>query len=328
MSYNFCTLFDKNFLIHGIALYRSVVANCPEPLRFWILAMDNETYDILAALDLPNVTLIRLEEFEDEELKRVKGTRSRVEYFWTLSPSLPSYILRENPSLETITYLDADLFFYSSIVPLYENFGTHSVMLIPHRIHGKDARAREERSGKYNVGMLVFRNDEDGRACLEWWRQKCNEWCYDKVEPTRYGDQKYLDYFEEKFKNVCILPGNGAGLSRWNIGAYKGKVRRDEGAVYLGEEKLVFFHFSQFRLYYPPSSWLPWGPPSLYTVPGVERELIYGPYSEALYRAVEDVRAIQPDFLGGTLPRPSWFRQSIEIILYMAKTSLKRVLGR
>ncbi len=327
MSYNFCTLFDKNFLVHGLALYRSLEANCPEPLRLWILAMDDETYEILAALHLPNVTLIHLEEFEDEELKRVKETRSRVEYFWTLSPSLPSYILRKNPSLETIAYLDADLFFYSSVVPLYESFGTHSVMLIPHRIHGKDARTREERSGKYNVGMLIFRNDENGRACLEWWRERCNEWCYDKVEPTRYGDQKYLDYFEEKFKGVYILPGNGAGVSRWNIGTYKGNIRGEQGAVYLGEEKLIFFHFSNFKIYYPPSSWLPWGPPSLYTTPGTEKDFTYRPYSEALYRAMEDIRAVHPGFLGGTLHRPSLYRQVTETIFFILKTQAKNSFG-
>lgn len=327
MTHTFVTLFDKGFLNRGLALYRSVAGNVSFSFTFWVLCMDDETYEILRKLNLPNMVPVSLAEFENDELKAVRKTRTFVEYCWTLSSWSTWYVLQRNPDAETVTYLDGDLFFYSPLEPIYEAMGSQSVLIIPHRIFG-NAEAREKDMGKYNVGMLIFRNDANGRACLTWWKDRCLEWCYYKVEPTRFGDQKYLDYFEEKFDGVYVLPWKGVNLASWNIGAYKGKVEKKGGDVYIDGNILIFFHFSRFKLYYPPSSWLPWGPSSLYTASGVEKELIYHPYAEALYQAIDDIRSVQPDFMSGTLSRPIWYRQIGDIGTYYVKTILKAIFGR
>ncbi len=328
MKYNFCTLFNKAFLNRGIALYNSILKNCPEPFNFFILCMDDETYKILLKLELRYVTLLKIGDLESEykELKVARNNRTAVEYCWTLSPSLPTYILEKNPSMETITYLDADLFFYSSIEPIYQVFGNNSVMIIPHRIFG-DTDVRERNNGKYNVGMLIFRNNPDGRECLEWWRQRCVEWCYDKVEPTRYGDQKYLDYFEEKFKGVYVLPWKGVCLAPWNIGSYKGKIRQiNNGIVSIDGDNLIFFHFSRFKIYLPRSSWLPAGPLNLYHIPSVEKRLMYGTYTKAMYEAMDTIHTISPGFIEGVLQRPPWYIQVREITRYYVINLIKNVI--
>jgi hypothetical protein len=59
----YCTLFDKNYLVFGVALLRSV-------LRFggkaYVLCLDQETYTALAKLKLENITLINFKVFYPE----------------------------------------------------------------------------------------------------------------------------------------------------------------------------------------------------------------------------------------------------------------------
>ena len=55
-----------------------------------------------------------------------KGRLVRVEYFWTCTPSLLLYVFDQDPEIECITYVDADLFFYTNPQPIYEEFGSGS----------------------------------------------------------------------------------------------------------------------------------------------------------------------------------------------------------
>lgn len=41
--------------------------------------------------------------------------------------------------------------------------------------------------------LFIFRNNQQGRKVLTWWRKACLEWCYNRFEDGRFGDQKYLD---------------------------------------------------------------------------------------------------------------------------------------
>jgi len=170
MRYNFCTLFDKNYLYRGLALYNSLIRYCPN-FKLWILCMDNITYKILCDMNLKKVTLISLSEFEDQELLKVKRERQAGEYCWTCTPSLPLYILKKHSNLEMIAYLDSDLYFYSSPEPIYEEFRNKSIMIIPHRF-SPEKQYLKEKAGKYNVGMLIFKNNKNGLDCLKWWRKK------------------------------------------------------------------------------------------------------------------------------------------------------------
>lgn len=336
MNYNFCTLFDKNFLFKGLALYESIASNC-QNFKFWILCLDDTTYSIVKKLNLKNVIPLPLGEFEDSELKKVKKTRSLVEYYWTLSSNLPSFVLKKNPNLDHITYLDADLFFYSSPQKIYEELGEDSIAIIPHRIIAT-RKEKEKAMGKYNVGMLIFKNDERGRACLEWWRQKCNEWCYNKVEEDRFGDQKYLDYFEQLFSGVKVIENKGADVAPWNIGDYK--ISRYEEKTFVDSDELIFFHFSGFKLY-PYSRFLPYGPITSYgyTNWSLARKYIYKPYAMSLYRAIESIRSIDKDFIFGLTLRAGkiivlkefFYNGLVSPVKYMFKTilfSIKSTLKR
>src|SRR5215475_12977085 len=103
-----CTYFDRNFLVKGLTLYRSLVRHMPGKFELWVLCLDDITYELLSRLALDGLHPISMSEFEagDTALLAAKETRSRVEYFFTCTPSLPLFVLRRNPGLETVTYLD------------------------------------------------------------------------------------------------------------------------------------------------------------------------------------------------------------------------------
>jgi hypothetical protein len=323
MTHLYCTLFDKGFMNRGLALHESLMRYAPKPFRLFILCMDNIAYGILEKMALPNVTLIALDEFErkEPEISAAKSNRNLDEYCWTLGSGLTNHIMenytdKSGNASELVIYVDADLYYFSSLQPIFDLFGDHSTLIIPHN-HPEKRKQKEESVGKYNVGMLIFRNNADGRACLKWWRDKCVEWCYNRVEPERFGDQKYLDYFEERFKGVYVLTHKGCNLAPWCICNFKGMIRKRNGRIMIDDVPLIFFHFSSFKIYFPYSRFRP----SIvmnnnqYGKPSKTKSLIYDPYAHALYASMEKIRKIQPDFTAGTVSRTSYAKESREVVL-------------
>src|SRR6266581_8063063 len=102
---SFCTLFDRNYLSRGVALYRSLERQAGVGgFTLHALCMDDESRDVLTRLDLPSLRVIPLTEFEDPELLKAKGTRSRIEYYWTCTPSLPLFVMDRELNAEVVTY--------------------------------------------------------------------------------------------------------------------------------------------------------------------------------------------------------------------------------
>jgi hypothetical protein len=243
--YDFCTYFDHRYLSRGLALYSSLIRHCKGTVRLWILCMNDPAYEALQKLALPGIYPIRLSDFErgDAALAAAKTNRNLIEYYFTSTPSLPLFILRENPSVQVITYLDSDLFFFSDPAVLFEEFGQNSVGIIGHRF--PPALKASEVFGLYNVGFLTFRRDDVGLACLNWWRDRCNEWCYDHLDNGRFADQKYLDSWSTLFPRVVELKHKGANLAPWNLANYR--ITRKDGKVMVDEQELIFFHFHGFK---------------------------------------------------------------------------------
>jgi len=196
-----------------------------------------------------------LRDFEkgDEELLSAKNNRSQIEYYFTCTPSLPIYIFRNHSEVDVITYLDADLFFFSNPSPIYDELGDNSILIVGHRF---PPRLKDmESHGIYNVGLLSFRKDANGLQCINWWRQRCLDWCYDRVENGKFADQKYLDDWPTRFPGIVVLQHKGAGLAPWNVANYSFSLKN--GMVNIDSQPLVYFHFHTFkqisRLLYDPN---------------------------------------------------------------------------
>ena len=241
---HYCTYFDHRYLPVGLALHASL-RRVAGDFTLWVLALDDETVDFLDACGLPDIRVVPLGALEafDPELKAVERTRSRIEYYFTCSPCFPRYLLASQ-GVDEITYLDSDLSFFSSPEPLFEELGNGSVLIVPHRFSPAAARTHA-RYGRFNVGWLTFRSDASGMTCLEWWRQRCIEWCFDRVEDDRYADQKYLERFETVSPGVHAVIHPGANLAPWNVATHS--VELAGSRVNVDGRPLVFFHFQGLR---------------------------------------------------------------------------------
>ena len=249
---NFCTLFDSYYLDKGIALYRSL-DRVSEDFCIYIFCFDDKSYEILNAYNFPKAIILHHSCFETDEYLERKKERSKAEYCWTCTSRIIEYVL-DNYDVDTCTYLDSDLYFYANPKCLFEEMdrAKADVTIVEHRFKDdKFGRALEERNGKYCVQFNYFKNNENGRRVLTWWKEKCLEWCYDIPDPERMGDQKYLNTWTRDFKNVHELQHLGGGVAPWNLEKYSFESIDGYDIVmkdYNGQKfPLVFYHFQNIR---------------------------------------------------------------------------------
>ncbi len=247
MKRNYCTLFDINYLSRGIAMYNSL-KQWSNDFHLYIFAFDDKSLQILREECLEHTTVISLNEFEDEKLLAVKPSRNRAEYCWTCTSSTIIYCINKF-HLDSCTYLDADLFFYSSPEPIFKELGTKSILLTEHKYSAQ--YARDNKNGKYCVQFISFKNDSAGMEALEWWRERCLEWCYDRHESGKFGDQGYLNDWSERFEGVHSLQHLGGGVAAWNVQQYEifsenGDIKGKEfntGNVF----PIIFYHYHYLK---------------------------------------------------------------------------------
>ena len=237
---NFTTLFDSNYMSRGLALYQSLVNNC-NSFHLYIFAFDNQCYEELNNMALIHSTVIGLCDFEDNALLSIKGNRTQTEYCWTSSGKTIEYVM-DHFNKDLVTYIDADIFFFMDPKEIFNQMKNNSVIITPHRYSKQYDQT--DISGKYCVQFVSFRNDIEGRKVLNWWITRCIEWCYNRVEDKRFGDQKYLDYFMDISSKVVDMVDFGVGLAPWNCQQYTYKLKKDiEISINKDTYNLIFFHF-------------------------------------------------------------------------------------
>ncbi len=277
---HFCTSLDQGDLPGALALHRSLTTHAGE-FELVILCMDAVVAGALQIRALPHTRLVPLAELTGAfpALAPARVDRTEAEFQLTCVPWLFRHLLPRIPAGELLTFLAGDLYFFSSPQPIYDEIGAASVALSPFRYAA--AHAALARFGKFNNGWLALRHDATGLACAADWAEKCATWCFALLEPARYGNQKYLEAWPEKFPGTVALNHPGANLAPWNV-ANVHLMAAAPGPLVDGRP-LVFYHFHFLRhlvsqLYDP-------GLFRFGVTPTRElRELVYLPYLRELAR--------------------------------------------
>lgn len=316
---HFCTYCDRGYAARLLCLHESLEAG-GEPFVLHVLCFDKETQRAVESRGTPSLDAVPLEQLlaACPDYAAARRDRTPVEFFFTTTPVFARHCLERNPEAEAITYLDADLFFFGPVSGVLSEQGDASVGIVPHRF--PDRLKEREKYGLYNVAWVSFRRDEEGLACLDWWRARCLEWCHDRPESGKFADQGYLNEFPWRFRNVKVLDHPGINAAPWNMDGRVVDIR--ENQVGVDGRKLHFYHFQGVREIAPG-----WYEPGLRNY-GVRmdralRDLIYRPYLRRLASSQKRLRVdagITPGFTyqrlnGGSSPRDRWERFKARVLL-------------
>ncbi len=297
MKRYYCTYFDRNYLYKAMALIESLNRHDPD-FQLFAVCLDEITRVILDRLNLPNVTTVPIHKIEERDFPLIEAKKGRTlaECYFTMGPTIILRLLERHPEIDILTYVDADLFFFSSPEPIFQELGSQSVLIHEHRYSPSEAY-KAPVYGKYNVGMLCFRNDKNGLQVLNWWRERCLEWCYYRVEDGKFADQAYLNDWTTRFQGVAVLQHTGAGVAPWNHDQYQYSIDASNHVLVNGQ-RLIFFHFTAMNISYPgvilPVKFTNYPPLTL-----EEIRWIVAPYITALYSGIAVIHTILPDFAFG-----------------------------
>jgi hypothetical protein len=294
---HYVTLFNSLFLPQGLALHMSMERHVRDYV-LWVLCVDDETFEALGRLNLAHVRRLKLSDLETPELLKVKSERTIGEYCWTLTPFAPRFVFEADSSVERVTYIDADLWFRKHPKPIFDELAASGkqVLITDHAYAPEYDQSAT--SGQFCVQFMSFTRD-GGETVRNWWEERCIEWCFARFEDGKFGDQKYLDDWPQRFGDVVhILREKELALAPWNASRFPWS-------------SAIFYHFHGLRLL--SRHRVETGP---YFLPNTLRLNVYQDYFSDLRKAITALEQFGMDALPQT--------QSVNFILRLYRR-LKRV---
>lgn len=240
---NLCTLSDINYLEKGLTLYESLLDTSNNFVLHY-LCIDKISYSKLKKFESETLKVYDVDDLTstDETLSNLK--KRDYKYFcWSLASYFSHFLL--NTTIESITYIDSDIFFHQDIDNIFNEIKSREVGIFRHRQFELGSYHPE---GLFNVGVVHFKKGKVGSHICKWWKDAVLHKKYPHLSTC--GDQKYLD----EFPNMCpddyiFIDGNiGHGAPwQWQLYDYS-NYKKDGDIIWNGNnQKLIFSHFSQFE---------------------------------------------------------------------------------
>ncbi len=231
----FVTYFDSLFLPQALCLIESLNKFIKLDFQLWIICCDDKSFHILNKLKFKNIILLKLWELENNDLKLLKKERNLREYYWTITPYTFLWVYHKNKNIKRITYIDADLYFLKDPKNIIKEFIKSEKDFFVTKHSYRPEIDQSDTSGIYCVQFLSA-SFPDALPIINHWRKSCTDWCYERFQDGKYGDQKYIedliDIFPEK---IHILQNESFAQAPWNIGKFCWS-------------DAVFYHFQGLRI--------------------------------------------------------------------------------
>lgn len=238
---DFCTYFDSAYLEKAVVCRHTLMRQ--SVARMFVLCLDENVEKTV--LGWKESVVIRLSDIEAyrPSLLAIKATRQPKEYFATITPILPQFVF-DRFGVRTLFYTDADIAFWSPAEEIEDQLGDHSLLVTPHENPVAHA------AGRFNVGILGYKDDPACRSFLKWWEGKCMEWCEWRALPDgRCADQGYLSVLHSqpsRFAGVVTNPSPGINLGPWNLALHHTEKR--DGRILLDcRHNLVCYHYHGYK---------------------------------------------------------------------------------
>ncbi len=152
---------------------------------------------------------------------------------------------------ERIIYLDPATCLFNPLDPALAWLEADDVLLTPHQLRPDtdrntiiDNEITSLKTGIYNLGFVAISNRPDAVRFAEWWRARCEQFCFDDIPNGLFVDQRWCDHVPALFENVRIVRDPGFNVASWNLS--QRTVSFDaSGQVLVNGSPLRFWHFTK-----------------------------------------------------------------------------------
>ena len=161
--------------------------------------------------------------------------------------------IMDDPTTEKVLYFDPDMAVFNSMDPVIDLLDTHSIVLTPHQIDPEPVtdkmaiRDNEITSldyGIFNLGFIAVRNDSEGRRFADWWADRLQDWCHDRLDIGLFVDQKWCNLIPCFFDGVKVLRDPGLNVASWNL-SQRTMTFSADGEAQINGQPLRFYHFTK-----------------------------------------------------------------------------------
>ena len=211
---NFVTYFSKEFLIQGAVAIESFIESHDESSGLVVCLDDTSKNFLLSKGYPPRISVVELSEIPaiSNIYRDFQETRSYAESIISIKPHLIEFYLDQLQPEDYLIYFDADIFFFTSMLSL-EQFSTGFEVLLSKHLFPR-SMVESVKFGKFNGGMIVFKQSVKSREILVRWKNQCSEWCKLELSGGKFADQKYLDDFSD-FDGVAALSHPGVNNGQY-----------------------------------------------------------------------------------------------------------------
>ncbi len=214
-----CTIVSPNYLAFARTLAASYIAQHPGRQFFVLIVANLKDAAQFSSHSFTPVLLCQL------GLSDMRGEAMKydiLELNTNVKPTFMKYLI-ETHSLETLVYLDPDIFCYAPLSPVFDELANGATaVLTPHITFPimDDLNPSEQDllfNGTYNLGFIAIRNCAESARLLDWWEARCLGLGFSEGRTGLFVDQKWMNLAPGLFHGVAILRHAGCNMAYWNL---------------------------------------------------------------------------------------------------------------
>ncbi|WP_282134437.1 hypothetical protein [Seonamhaeicola maritimus] len=244
------TICSNNYLGQALALKQSFLKHNPDFL-FVIILMDKYSDEIDYKQFYP-ARFVLAEALDNIDIEDLVAKYYIIELNTCIKASAFKYLIKQNPDLKVIYYLDPDLYFYKSLDLLNQKLETKTALLTPHILTpiNRDGKFPDENTflqyGVFNLGFLGLNpKKESTKKILDWWEHRTLNYGFDSAHKGYFVDQLWMNFLPVFHNDIEIIKSYGYNMAPWNLHE-RSITKIDKNKILLNDDsELVFYHFSK-----------------------------------------------------------------------------------
>lgn len=163
-----------------------------------------------------------------------------------------SHLLNQ-PGCEKVFYFDPDIAVFNPMSDVAALLDDHSIVLTPHQTEPdlrsnpgaiRDNEITSLDYGIFNLGFVAVRRDAEGLRFAQWWQDRLDDWCHDRLDIGLFVDQKWCNLVPCFFDRVKVLRDPGYNVASWNL-SQRVMSYDAAGTALINGRPLRFYHFTK-----------------------------------------------------------------------------------